>query len=68
MHDKFYGSAPESPWITLAWASILLPAGTTTVDAELTGAEMVTAAILRIARDIFEDPILPKLSKLQKIA
>ena len=28
----------------MAWASVLLQPGTTTVDAELTGAELVTAA------------------------
>ena len=38
-------------WITVAKASVLLAPGTTTVDAELTGAELATAALCEFATD-----------------
>ena len=37
----------EQPqWTDVAWASLLLPAGTTVNDAELTGCEQATSAML----------------------
>ena len=40
-------------WVTVAKASVLLPPGTTTVDAELTGAELATAALGDFAAESF---------------
>ena len=39
-----------SSWTVVAYASLLLPSGTTTVDAELTGCEQATAAMLMYAK------------------
>ena len=63
-----YSSSLDSPWTTIAWASVLLPAGTTMVDAEVTGVELVSATLCKIAQDIHEDSVRPRLSKLQRIA
>ena len=63
-----FDSMVEPRWITMAWASVLLPAGTTITEAELTGAELVSAALCRVAQDIFEEPIRPQLSKFRRLA
>ena len=66
-----YTFSPETSWCTIAWASVLLPAGTTTVDAELSGAARVTAAMCEIAKDVFKcsdfQPLLQR-AKIRRIA
>ena len=43
-------SPQPTDWTPLAWGSLLLPPGTTTMDAELTGCEQTTLALLAYAQ------------------
>ncbi len=63
-----YESSPDAAWYTIVSASVLLPTGTTTVNAELTGAAFVTTALCNIARDVCNEPALPKQAKFRKLA
>ena len=42
----------QTSWHTVAWGSHLLEGGTTSVDAELTGAELLTQAIHKIVAEV----------------
>eukprot|EP00973_Karenia_brevis_P010676 1447249-Karenia_brevis.AAC.1 len=44
-----------SDWTTVAWGSLLLDSGTTVTDAELTGCEQATSALLCFAQQGFVD-------------
>ena len=63
-----YESSPDAAWYTIASASVLLPTGTTSVNAELTGAALVTTALCKIARDVCNELALPKQAKFRKLA
>ena len=47
-----YSSIVDTHWSTVAWACVLLPAGTSTVEAELTGAELLTTAARKNAEGV----------------